>query len=105
MTAQEDADESGAPGGVLAAEGEGVVMQRLGGRSAGALAVAVGGGENRIGVKLPAVQELADGAWGQAEGVGDSEDGLTALVASKDGLTEGEGSRCWHGKSSQKVEN
>jgi hypothetical protein len=30
--------------------------------------------------------------------------GVAAAVASRDGLTEREGNRCWHGKSSRGVE-
>jgi hypothetical protein len=99
--AEDDADEASPPGGVGAAQRQGLLVELLGGSGAGPAVVTVGGGQGRVPVLTEAAHELPDGAWGQAEGLGDGGGGLAAVVASQDGLAEGDGSRCWHGKSSR----
>jgi hypothetical protein len=101
VLAQKDADEAGSPGRVLPAEGESPVVQVLGVRGARALVMPVGRDERRGGVRLPAAQELADGAGAQAQGLRDGGGGFAAAVAPLDRLTQRQGSRCWHEKSSR----
>jgi hypothetical protein len=101
LLAQQDADEARPPGRVLPAEGEGAVVQLLGVGAARGVAVAVGRVEHGVGVLPPAAQQLADGALGQAEGLGDRGGRLAAAVAPQEGLTERQGSRCWHEESSR----
>jgi hypothetical protein len=98
---QDDADEAGPPRRVVLAQGQRLVVEVLGGRAARARLVVVPGSEFRVGVLLPAVQQLADRAGAQAEGLGDGRGGFAAAVALQDGLSERERSRCWHAKSSR----
>jgi len=104
VTAQEEADESGPPGRVVAAQGEGVVIKRLVGRGPGAFAVAVSGSEAGVAAGGAALQKVANGAERQPERLGNGGRGLAALVASEESATQRERSRCGHRKSSQRVE-
>jgi hypothetical protein len=99
--AEEDTDEARTPGRVFSAEGEGTVVQWLGVVASWGVAVAVGRVEHGVGLVPPAAQQLADGAWGQAEGLGDGGGGLAAALAAQDGLAERQRSRCWHERSSR----
>jgi len=64
-------------------------VQVLGVRGARAFLVVVRRGEFRVGVLLPAPQQLADGTRAQAQGLCDSGGGFAALVAAQDGLSQG----------------
>jgi hypothetical protein len=76
-------------------------VQLLSVRGARALVMAVARDERRGGVLLPAAQELADGAGAQAKRPRDGGGGFAAAVAQLDRLTQRQGSRCWHKKSSR----
>ena len=85
---QDDADEAGPPCRVLLAQGQRLVVEVLGARGARALVVVVPGSEWRVGVPLPAAQQLANGAGVQTEGLRDGHRGFAAAVALQDGLSE-----------------
>ena len=98
---EQDTDQAGPPGGVLAAERDGLVIQLLGSVGAGAGAVVVSRSQHGCRLLPPAAQQLADGARRQAEGLGDEGGRLATAVAAQDGLAHGQWNRCWHGKSSR----
>jgi hypothetical protein len=86
--AEEDADEAGAPAGVVAAEGEGLVPELAGGRGLAAAAAAVGGRESLAAAVAEAAEEGSDGTGREAEGAGDGGGGLALAVAPQDDLAE-----------------
>jgi hypothetical protein len=99
VAAEQDAEQAGPPPGVVAAQGEGLLPEGLGGGARGG-AGAVRGGHRLRAVVLEAAQEVADGARGQAEGAGDGGRGLALLKALPEGTAERRGHRRRHGKTS-----
>ena len=93
-----DADQASPPTGVLAKQGQGSIIKVLGGLGAWSIGVAVARCQHDRVVLAKPVQEVADRADRQVEGVCDGGGRLTALVASPDGLTMRRGNRCWHGE-------
>jgi hypothetical protein len=89
---------------VLAAQADGLVAGPLGGAAPRAWATAVGRDQGGLALLAAAGQQMANGANGQAQGSGDRRRALAALVPAGDGLTNGEGDRCRHGRSSRRGE-
>jgi len=89
---QQDADERGAPGGVLASQPQG---RRAGGGGRPGPA-AVGGEQGVGGVAAQAAHEPAGGAQGQAEAGGDGGRVLAALAGAAQGAADGGGDGTWH---------
>lgn len=93
--AQQDADQAGPPAGVVAAEGERLVTQRLRRGGARAATTVLARGEGAGAGAPAAAQQLANGAGGAAEVAGDGGGGLPPLMAVADGATDGEGDWRW----------
>jgi hypothetical protein len=97
--AQEDADEAGAPGGVLAAEFKRRAAHGRVGGVRGHSGTAVGGGQRVVTVGAEAAQQAAGGAEFEAEGMRDGGSGLALAVALPEGATEGGGNGGGHGRA------
>jgi hypothetical protein len=103
VLAQQDAEVAGPPGRVLPPPGQRLVVQLLRGLRAGTVLVAVGRGKYRVGVRAEAVQEWADRAQREAEGLGNGGGRLAAPVTTQERLPQRQGSGCGQRKSSRGV--
>jgi hypothetical protein len=91
---QADADVAGAPAGVLLTEGPGQVVGLV--RVWAASGTGSVGGLEVVGLAAKALQEVAHGAFGQVQGVGNGGRVLPLLGVVKDETAEREGEWCWH---------
>jgi hypothetical protein len=95
-----DAQQSGSPGGVVTARAEDLLAPGLAGWGRGRCCVAVGGEDGVGALRLQAVEQLADGAEGEVQGVGNGGGGLALLEALPEGAAEGHRHRGRHEKTS-----
>jgi hypothetical protein len=98
VVAEQDADQGGAPGGVVATHLQGGLMQRRGGSAR--LGPRVGGREVVRRPLTEAAQEAADGACGEAEFGGDGGGVLALVPAPAEGAAQRGGDGTRHGRSS-----
>jgi hypothetical protein len=95
VRAEQESDQLGAPGGVLALELARATEPLLGGRGYGATTRAIVGGQSLAPTGQPA--DVADGAIGDLEVGRDLGQGVPLLVTAHDLLTERDREGAWHG--------
>jgi len=100
LAAQQHPDQAGAPGGVLAAQLDGLAHQ-VGGVAASGGRGPVGGAQAGVAAEPEAAGQVADGALGQAEFGGDGRRGQAAAAAGPDGAAHGDRGGGGHGGPSQ----
>jgi hypothetical protein len=97
---EQDPDQPGPPGRMVASQGQDRGAQGVGAGGASAATVGRVGGECRRAPGGAAAEQVADGADGQAQSLGDDRSGLAEAVALPKGLAYGKRSRRWHRRSS-----
>lgn len=100
LAVQENADQAGTPGGVLAAKTQGFVLE-LPGYGGGPRGTAGVRRSDRSAATNPkAAQQVTHGAGNQPEGLRDGRNAVPLLGPLLDDLTQGKRDRMWHEQSS-----
>jgi hypothetical protein len=96
MSAQDQADQLGSPGGVFLAEGLRLQDERLGGTGASGRPV-IGRRGRLSAVILAEAEQVVDGAEWEAEALRQSARGQPTLMGSEKGLADGDRDSTRHG--------